>query len=88
MDLFLREEFTYDIGDSNNVRLGKGSPVGAVITVEGHNIIGGLGSAVAKTLSENCPVKLKRMGIADVFTESGTHDELLDKYGLAVCGYC
>jgi transketolase len=57
---------------------------GAVITVEDHNIIGGLGSAVAETLSENCPVKLKRMGIADVFTESGTHDELLDKYGLSV----
>jgi transketolase len=57
---------------------------GAVITVEDHNIIGGLGSAVAETLSENCPVRLKRMGIADVFTESGSHDDLLDKYGLAV----
>jgi transketolase len=57
---------------------------GVVITVEDHNIIGGLGSAVAETLSENYPVRLKRMGIADVFTESGLHDELLDKYGLAV----
>jgi transketolase len=57
---------------------------GVVITVEDHNIIGGLGSAVAETLSEDCPVRLKRMGVADVFTESGTHDELLDKYGLAV----
>jgi transketolase len=57
---------------------------GIVITVEDHNIIGGLGSAVAETLSENCPVRLKRMGIADVFTESGLHDELLDKYGLSV----
>jgi transketolase len=56
----------------------------AVITVEDHTIIGGLGSAVAETLSENCPVRMKRMGIADVFTESGTHDELLDKYGLSV----
>jgi transketolase len=56
----------------------------AVITVEDHTIIGGLGSAVAETLIENCPVKLKRMGIADVFTESGSHDELLDKYGLSV----
>jgi transketolase len=55
-----------------------------VITVEDHQIIGGLGSAVAETLSENCPVRLKRMGIADVFTESGSHDDLLDKYGLAV----
>jgi transketolase len=57
---------------------------GVVITVEDHTIIGGLGSAVAETLSENCPVRLKRMGIADVFTESGLHDELLDKYGLSV----
>jgi transketolase len=55
-----------------------------VITIEDHQIIGGLGSAVAETLSENCPVRLKRIGIADVFTESGSHDELLDKYGLAV----
>jgi transketolase len=55
-----------------------------VITVEDHQIIGGLGSAVAETLSENCPVRLKRMGIADVFTESARHDQLLDKYGLAV----
>jgi transketolase len=55
-----------------------------VITVEDHQIIGGLGSAVAETLSEKCPVKLKRMGIADVFTESAHHDQLLDKYGLAV----
>jgi transketolase len=57
---------------------------GVVITVEDHNIIGGLGSAVAETLSENCPARLKRMGIADIFTESGPHDELLDKYGLSV----
>jgi transketolase len=56
----------------------------AVVTIEDHNIIGGLGSAVAETLSENCPVRLKRMGIADMFTESGSHDELLDKYGLSV----
>jgi transketolase len=57
---------------------------GVVITVEDHNIIGGLGSAVAETLGENYPVRLKRLGIGDVFTESALHDELLDKYGLAV----
>jgi transketolase len=57
---------------------------GVVITVEDHQIIGGLGSAVAETLSEGCPVRLKRMGVADVFTESAPHDELLDKYGLSV----
>jgi transketolase len=57
---------------------------GVVITVEDHNIIGGLGSAVAETLGENYPVRLKRMGIADIFTESASHDKLLDKYGLSV----
>jgi transketolase len=56
----------------------------AIVTVEEHNIIGGLGSAVAETLGENHPTKIKRIGIADVFTESAPHDELLDKYGLAV----
>jgi transketolase len=57
---------------------------GVVIIVEDHNIIGGLGSAVTETLSENYPVKLKRIGVADVFTESAPLEELLDKYGLAV----
>jgi transketolase len=57
---------------------------GVVITVEDHNIIGGLGSAVAETLSENHPVRLKRLGVADIFTESGPYDELLDKYGLSI----
>jgi transketolase len=57
---------------------------GVVITVEDHNIIGGLGSAVAETLIENYPVKMKRIGIEDVFTESALHEELLDKYGLSV----
>jgi transketolase len=57
---------------------------GVVITVEDHNVIGGLGSAVSEVLSENCPVRLKRMGIADVYTESGLYDDLLDKYGLSV----
>lgn len=55
-----------------------------VVTVEEHSIIGGLGSAVAEVLSENCPTKLKRIGIEDIFTESAPHDELLDKYGLSV----
>jgi transketolase len=55
-----------------------------VITVEDHQIIGGLGSAVAETLCENYPVRLKRMGIGDVFTESAPHEDLLDKYGLSI----
>ncbi len=53
-----------------------------VITVEEHQVIGGLGSAVAEFLSENCPVKMKRIGMPDSFGESGSPDELLDKFGL------
>lgn len=55
---------------------------GAVVTVEEHQIIGGLGSAVAECLSENHPVPLKRVGINDRFGESGKPDELLKKFGL------
>ncbi len=55
---------------------------GKVVTAEEHSIIGGLGSAVAEVLSEECPVKLKRVGLKDVFGQSGTPDELLEYYGL------
>lgn len=55
---------------------------GCVVTAEEHNIIGGLGSAVAEVLSENFPVPLKRIGVNDTFGESGTGDALLEKYGL------
>jgi transketolase len=55
---------------------------GAVITMEEHNIIGGLGSAVAEVLVENYPVKMKRMGMMDMFAESGEPEALFRKYGL------
>ncbi len=54
----------------------------AIVTAEEHNIIGGLGSAVAEVISENCPVPLKRIGVKDTFGESGKPDELLIKYNL------
>jgi transketolase len=53
---------------------------GAIITVEENNIIGGLGGAVAEVLGENYPTLMKRIGIDDLYTESGTHEQLLDKY--------
>ena len=53
-----------------------------VVTVEEHSIIGGLGSAVAEVLSEECPVKLKRVGVKDIFGQSGAPDVLLKHYGL------
>ena len=55
---------------------------GAVVTAEEHNIIGGLGSTISTVLSENIPVPMKRIGIPDVFGESGKSDELMEKYGL------
>lgn len=57
---------------------------GAVLTVEEHSIIGGLGSAVAECLSESCPVPMMRIGTKDVFGQSGEADELLGEYGLGV----
>ncbi len=53
-----------------------------VVTIEEHNIYGGLGSAVAEVLSEYKPTRMKRIGVEDRFGESGESDELLDKYGL------
>ncbi|SMC23296.1 transketolase [Clostridium acidisoli DSM 12555] len=55
---------------------------GIIITAEEHSIIGGLGSAVAEVTSENFPVPVIRVGIKDVFGESGKADELLKAYGL------
>ena len=55
---------------------------GRVFTVEEHSIIGGLGAAVAETLGEKCPTKITRIGVNDVFGESGPAKELLHKYGL------
>lgn len=57
---------------------------GCIVTLEDHQIIGGLGSAVAECLSENYPVVMKRLGVPDVFPESGNHYELMDKYGMSL----
>ena len=51
-----------------------------IITVEDHNIIGGLGSAVCEVLSEEYPVKVERMGINDCFGRSGKAEELMTYY--------
>lgn len=55
---------------------------GKVVTVEEHSIIGGLGGAVCECLSENMPVPVKRIGVNDVFGESGAAAQLIKKYGL------
>ncbi|RLE19123.1 MAG: transketolase family protein [Acidobacteria bacterium] len=58
------------------------SKTGNALTVEEHNIIGGLGSAVAETLSENHPAPLRRMGVIEKFGRSGKAGDLLKAYGL------
>lgn len=55
---------------------------GKVVTVEEHSVIGGLGSAVCDVLAEKAPTKVMKIGINDVFGESGPAAELLKKYGL------
>ena len=59
-----------------------------VVTAEEHNIIGGLGSAVAETLAENCPVPMVRVGVRDSFGRSGKVPELLALYGLTPEALC
>ena len=56
--------------------------VKAVVTAEEHNIIGGLGSAIAEVLGEKMPTPMVRVGLRDTFGESGQPQELLEKYGL------
>lgn len=53
-----------------------------IVTAEEHSVIGGLGSAVSEFLSEVHPTKVKKVGIYDKFGQSGTGEELLQKYEL------
>ena len=55
---------------------------GAVVTVEEHSVLGGLGSAVAEVLAEEAPVPLRRVGLSDTFAESGDIRDLEKAYGL------
>ena len=56
--------------------------VGLVVSLEDHNVIGGLGGAVAECLAENLPKPMLRIGVPDTFTESGSPRELYKKYGM------
>ena len=57
---------------------------GRIVTVEEHNVMGGLGSAVCEVVCKaEKPCKVTRVGIDDCYTESGPHDQLLDKYNLS-----
>jgi len=56
---------------------------GCIITAEEHNVIGGLGTAVAEVLAENCPTIMTRVGVNDVFGKSGKATELIDEFSLS-----
>ena len=58
----------------------------AVVTVEEHQVAGGLGGVVAELLSEKCPVPLERVGVEDRFGESGKPEELLRRHGIDTAG--
>ncbi len=66
--------------------LASAAKTGHVVTVEEHSVIGGLGEACAAVLCEHNPVPVKRVGVRDVYGESGPALELLDKYGLNAGG--
>lgn len=59
---------------------------GALVTAEDHNVVGGLGSAVAEVLAETTPVPLERVGVADRFGQSGRPEELMKHFGLTAEG--
>ncbi|MEH7111556.1 transketolase family protein [Neobacillus niacini] len=58
------------------------SKTGAVVTAENHNVIGGLGSAVAEVLSEHCPTKMRRIGVKEQFGQVGKLEYLKEFYEL------
>lgn len=55
---------------------------GAIVTCEEHSIYGGLGSIVSEAAARECPVPMEFVAIKDTYAESGTPDQLLDRYGL------
>jgi transketolase len=55
---------------------------GAVVTAENHNAMNGLGSAVAETLVETCPVPMERIGVFEQFGEVGPLDYLKERFGM------
>ena len=69
-----------------NLIVASAKKTGRVVTVEEHSVIGGLGSAVCDLLCEACPTPVKKIGVNDVFGESGPALDLLAKFGLDGAG--
>lgn len=57
---------------------------GAIVSVEEHQVVGGLGSAIAEVLVQNYPVPMELIGVHDKYGQSGTPDELIEYYGMGV----
>ena len=53
-----------------------------IVTVEEHQVAGGMGGAVAEVLAQNYPVPIEFIGVQDKFGQSGTPDELVEHYGM------
>ncbi len=64
--------------------IGVAKKAGAVVTVEEHQVNGGMGSAVAEVLAKNSPTPIEFVGVQDRFGESGTPDELIEHFGIGI----
>jgi transketolase len=56
--------------------------IGKIVTVEEHFLAGGIGSIIAEICSQECPAKMKMIGIDDLYASNGPYEELIGKYGL------
>ena len=65
------------------ISLASVSKTNRMLTVEEHNVYGGLGGTVSEVLSRFCPVKMDFVGLEDTFAESGPYMSLLAKYGIS-----
>jgi len=88
-DILEKEGISVRILDMHTIKpldeaavLAAAKETGLIVTAEEHNILGGLGGAVAETVSSNCPVPVLRVGSRDTFGHSGNALELLKRYGL------
>ena len=85
-----KPDYKFELGKGVVLREGKDEELviaaaketGKVVTIEEHSVIGGLGSAVCDCLSANVPTKVLKIGVNDVYGESGPATELIKKYGL------
>ena len=83
-NIYYNKDMKFEIGKAVQIGEGRDGTVFAtkLISIEDHNVIGGLGSAIAEVLTEEYPVKLKRLGIQDTFGKSGKAEKLMEYFGI------